>query len=85
MKDRPYRSPTVTVLAEASLDEFSTEELRAELGHRTGKPRAVGIEEDDDGFQVDRATVDRLRTLILCGQRQYVADELLDMFCKVTA
>lgn len=76
---RPYRSPTVTVRAEASLDEFSTEDLRAELDHREGKPPVGAIADDDDGFHVDGATASRLRTLVLCGQRKYVADELLAM------
>lgn len=73
-----YRRPTVYREVEVSISEFSTDELRAELAHRRHQEidgaTHDGCEDEDEVLTPE--TVNRLRTLILCGQRDAALREL---------
>jgi hypothetical protein len=59
-----YRSPTVFVEAECTLNEFSTDQLLAELAHRNNNSAV----EAGDSLSISRADISRIATLQLCGQ-----------------
>ena len=67
-----YRVPTASTRAEISLDEFSREEIDGYLRHLNGErePRSSG----GSDFTFDGDEMNRIGTLILCGQR-YAARE----------
>lgn len=72
MDQKPrYRSPTHTEYVTVSLSEFDTAQLQAELVHRAHTPHD---QEAPETLPAD--LVSRLQTLMLCGQRAAVLQEL---------
>lgn len=73
-----YRSPTRYAEAAICLDEFSTNELVAELKHRSGDDAAADFAQGstEDGFHLTPDTLSHLKTLVLCGQRESALREL---------
>ena len=75
---RRYRSPTRTARAEICLDEFETEELHKELEHRG---ESAGQQDDavssSNGLCLSPELLNRLCTLLVCGQHSTAVAELL--------
>ena len=79
-----YFSPSVTPHVESvSLDDFDLDEIRKYLDHHDNKALAT-ISDDDDaeygstagGLFIHPADLNRIETLVLCGQRDSARDAL---------
>lgn len=75
-KQRRRISSYVSVCVD--LDEFSTEDLLEELSNR-GNTDPMG---EVGGVYVEEAEINRLRTLVMCGQQAYAIAELLQLFAE---
>lgn len=72
-----YRTPVRYANASVSLDEFTDEELRAEMDYR--RRNAINhTGADEDVTYLPEDLISRLSTLRLCGQRESALRELCD-------
>ncbi len=73
-----YKSPTVTVEAECSLNEFDDEQLEAELAHRRANVHML-----PDTLAVPEADVHRVKHLRMIGQNTEADKLAIDIITEL--
>lgn len=72
-----YRAPTRSEYVEVSLDDFTDEELREHMENR-----GVEASMDDDDLLIKADELNRLFTLVLCGQSDSARQWVLEVVGK---